>query len=147
MCRVCIFADSKEFERGQNRGKVNGRRRCSRGMESVVGKMPRGMLVKEDGRLTYFFLFTSRPFVSLFTHPRFPLSLYVTQAQQALDFLLRIILSLKSRGDQFQNLSGERSSPLALGNREEILIIMGIMYPRTMYHLIGYILNVVIIIL
>ena len=118
MCRVCIFADSKEFERGQNRGKINGRRRCSRGMESVVGKMPRGMLVKEERRLTYFFLFTSRPFVSLFTHPRFPPSLYVTQAQQALDFLLRIILSLKSRGDQFQNLSGERSSPLALGNRE-----------------------------
>lgn len=60
--------------------------------------MPRGMLVKEERRLTYFFFFTSRPFVSLFTHPRFPPSLYVTQAQQALDFYTNyFILEIEGR--------------------------------------------------
>lgn len=43
-----------------------------------------------SGRFIYFFFFTSRPFVSLFTHRRFPLpfSFYergIIQAQQALD--------------------------------------------------------------
>lgn len=43
-----------------------------------------------SGRFIYFFFFTSRPFVSLFTHRRFPLpfSFYergIIRAQQALD--------------------------------------------------------------
>lgn len=77
---ACAF--SPIHREGIESGEGKRRRRCSRGMESVVEKMPRGMLVQKDGRrrdsfiqadlFTSSFLWAHWPFVSLFTHRRFP---------------------------------------------------------------------------